>query len=114
MFTLLAILFIDRFGRKFLLMVGLSGIAISMFVLAWGFHMATYTLTSESAENLPEHIDRTALAPIVDQTFDSDLAFKQAISVAFGPEEARKIEPDLIARATSMNSWLVLMGIIAL
>lgn len=112
-FTLLAILFIDRFGRKFLLMVGLSGIAISMFVLAWGFHMATYTLTSESAENLPEHIDRNALAPIVDQTFDSDLAFKQAISVAFGPEEARKIEPDLIARATSMNSWLVLMGIIA-
>jgi sugar porter (SP) family MFS transporter len=112
-FTLLAILFIDRFGRKFLLMLGLSGIAISMFVLAWGFHTATYTLTGESADNLPAHIDRAALAPLVDNTYNSDLAFKQAITQAVGPEEARRIEPELIARATSMNSWLVLMGIIA-
>jgi len=38
-FTILAIIFIDRFGRKILLLVGLSGIAISMFLLAYGFSM---------------------------------------------------------------------------
>ncbi len=38
-FTILAILFIDRFGRKVLLIFGLSGIAISMFLLAYGFSM---------------------------------------------------------------------------
>jgi sugar porter (SP) family MFS transporter len=38
-FTILAILFIDRFGRKVLLLFGLSGIAISMFLLAYGFSM---------------------------------------------------------------------------
>ncbi|PLW96937.1 MAG: MFS transporter, partial [Marinilabiliales bacterium] len=38
-FTILAIIFIDRFGRKILLLVGLSGVAISMFLLAYGFSM---------------------------------------------------------------------------
>jgi MFS transporter, SP family, arabinose:H+ symporter len=111
-FTILAIMFIDRFGRRILLLFGLTGIAISMFVLAWGFHHATYSLTEESIENLPDHIERTKLVTLSGKTFDSDVVFKREIALAFGSEDAKKVESDLMAAATKMNSLLVLLGII--
>jgi len=61
-FTIFAILFIDRFGRKILLLFGLTGITISMLLLSWGFYNATYTLTEDGITNLPEHINRTKAA----------------------------------------------------
>ncbi len=111
-FTIVAILFIDRFGRKLLLTIGLSGIAISMFLLAWGFGNATYTLTPQSVKTLPEYIDRSKTTAMVGKTFESDVAFKQAIEESFGTEEAKKIEPDMITAGISMNAWLILIGII--
>jgi sugar porter (SP) family MFS transporter len=37
-FTIAAMLLIDRLGRRPLMLTGLAGIAISMFLSAWGFH----------------------------------------------------------------------------
>jgi len=37
-FTIAAMLLIDRLGRRPLMLAGLAGIAISMFLAAWGFH----------------------------------------------------------------------------
>jgi MFS family permease len=111
-FTILAILFIDRFGRKVLLIFGLSGIAISMLILSWGFYNATYTLTDEAISSLPSHIDLGMIEPFRGKTFTSDVEFKSEIERVFGTVEAKKIESDLIAAATSMNSWLILLGII--
>lgn len=51
-FTVLAIAFIDKFGRKPLLVVGVSGIVICMFLLAYGFNSATYKLTNETTVEL--------------------------------------------------------------
>ncbi len=111
-FTILAILFIDRFGRKVLLIFGLSGIAISMFVLSWGFGSATYTLEPGSIDGLPEHIDRDRAAALAGNTYHSDVAFKRAVGEAFGPDKAKSVESDLITASISMNPWLVLLGII--
>lgn len=111
-FTVLAIAFIDRFGRKILLIIGLTGIAISMSVLSWGFYNATFTLTPESISKLPENIDRAKLAQFSGKTYDSDIKFKHEIREVFGVAEAKRIESDLIAGATSMNAWLILLGII--
>lgn len=111
-FTILAMLLIDRFGRKVLLVFGLSGIAISMFVLSWGFHQATYSITDENTELLSENIDRVKLQILIGQTFNSDIAFKQAIGEAFGNEEAKTVEADLMAVATNMNALLILLGMV--
>jgi len=46
-FTVLAIMFIDKLGRKPLLGTGLAGIAICMLLLAYGFGSATYSETGE-------------------------------------------------------------------
>ena len=112
-FTIFAILFIDRFGRKILLLFGLTGITVSMLALSWGFYNATYTLTDAGIANLPESINRAKLDNLRGKTYTSDIDFKQEIQHVFGAEEAKMIESDLLAEATNMNAWLVLAAIIS-
>jgi len=94
------------------LIIGLTGIAISMFVLSWGFHSASYNLTAEKASQLPATVDQTMVAPMVGKTYTSDVAFKQAIAETFGVAKAKAIESDLINAAISMNALLVLLGVV--
>jgi MFS transporter, SP family, arabinose:H+ symporter len=111
-FTILAILFIDRFGRKVLLIFGLAGIALSMSLLAWGFHQATYSLSAEAINNLPAHVDRAKAGQLAEKTFESDVVFKRAIQEVFGAEEAKNVEADFMAEAAKMNTLLILLAII--
>jgi sugar porter (SP) family MFS transporter len=112
-FTVFAILFIDRFGRKILLIIGLSGITVSMLLLSWGFYNATYTINQQAVVGLPDYIDRDKIAQFDGKTFNSDIQFKQEIKNVFGIEEAKKVEADLMGVATQMNSWLVLLAIVS-
>jgi MFS family permease len=111
-FTLVAIAFVDRLGRKPLLAVGLTGITISMFVLAFGFYSATYTLTPESIADLPAEVSVQSLEAIQGTTFDSDVAFKNAITEVLGEAQATQYESQLITAAITMKSILVLIGIL--
>ena len=109
-FTIVAIALVDRLGRKPLLITGLTGITIAMALLAYGFHGASYTLTSDAV--LPAAVSLDALQPILDTTFNSDVAFKQALESALGLATARQYESELIAAAISMNPVLILIGIL--
>lgn len=59
-FTILAILFIDRLGRKPLLTFGVAGITISMLVLSYGFNKATYSLDEQAIASLEHKIQAAA------------------------------------------------------
>lgn len=111
-FTVLAIAFIDKFGRKVLLVFGVSGIAICMFLLAYGFYSATYKLTDESIQSIEQNIGKEKLTSLIGKDFDSDISFKKAIREAIGEEEAIKYESELLKAATHINSTLILFGII--
>lgn len=110
-FTVLAIAFIDRLGRKPLLTGGLAGITLSMLLLAYGFATATYTLSSGSIESLPEVI-QSDIRVLEGQTFESDVAFKRAVQGALGQDRATLHEASLVAGAISMNPRLVLLGVL--
>ncbi len=111
-FTVVAIMLIDRVGRKPLLGFGLAGIAVSMFVLAFGFYSATYTLSAEALESLPENVSRQQLEPLKDRTFTGDVAYKAALQEALGEDTAKRYESELITAAISMKPGLVLFGIL--
>ena len=111
-FTILAIAFIDRLGRKPLLIGGVAGIAICMFLLSYGFNQATYTLTEESTKTLPQEIDRTTLLPMLGQTYNSDVEFKAAILDNLGEDVSKTYESNLITSAISMNPIVILLGIL--
>jgi SP family arabinose:H+ symporter-like MFS transporter len=112
LFTVLAMAIIDRFGRKPLLIFGVTGIAISMFLLAYGFNSATYKLTAENATSLSTDIDWEKLCLMMDVEFDNDVAFKNAIKEIFGVDRAREVTSDLIKAAINMNPMLILIGIL--
>jgi len=111
-FTIVAILFIDRFGRKFLLGIGLAGIAIFMFLLAAGFNSATYSLSEEAIEVLSDDLDKEALYSIQGEVYDSDVKFKDKMTEILGSSTLKEHESELIAGAIDSNPWLILIGIL--
>lgn len=111
-FTILAIMYIDKIGRKPLLTIGVSGMAISLFLLALGFGQATYQINEAKLNDLTEDVDRNALLSLEDITFNSDLAFKNALMTALGEEAAKKHESILIAASISINPIMILAGIL--
>ena len=117
-FTLVAIALIDRWGRKPLLLVGLSGIAISMAVCTYGFSQATYELTPEGLlemqliENMDEHFDTSDLDNMLGVVYQSDVEFKTALSNSIGTSAAREFESQFIKFSTTMNAVLILLGIV--
>lgn len=111
-FTLLAILFIDRLGRRPLLGFGLTGIAVCMLLLSYGFGSASYTLTGDSVAALPLEISRDALQPLLDQTYDSDVTFRKAVVAAVGSEAFQNNQSALVSAAIDMNPKIILVGIL--
>lgn len=111
-FTLLAISLIDKLGRKLLLGVGVSGIAICMFTLAFGFKSATYTLSEEAMTQLPSVIDTSLLISIQDQTFDNELDYKDALRTLLGEQITSENESGLVSAAISINQTLILASIL--
>jgi SP family arabinose:H+ symporter-like MFS transporter len=111
-FTVVAIAFIDRLGRRPLLGTGIAGITICMFVLAWGFGSATYTLDEEAIGSLPAEIDRDAIGALADTTFDSDKAFREAAYGAIGPDVFKQFQSPLVSAAIDVNPTLILAAIL--
>jgi len=111
-FTILAMWLIDRLGRKFLLVIGLSGIIFFMGLLSLGFAKANYILDAEDVKVLKEKIDSPHWYKIQDINYDSDLSYKKAVSRTLGDEVLVKYQTDLITRAIDINPWLILIGIL--
>ena len=111
-FTIVAMALIDRFGRRLLLGYGLGGIAVCMFALAYGFGSATYTLDRQAASALPAQIDRQQLEAVVDETYHSDTAFRQALYEAVGEDVYKRHEAEFVTSAITMNPTLILFSIL--
>lgn len=111
-FTIIAILLIDRIGRKPLLVIGVSGIVLSMFLLASTFGSATYSLTKDNSKNLPTEIRQEKLIPLYDIVYESDIEFNQAITNTLGEELVQKHNNAIVSCAINMKSILILIGIL--
>jgi sugar porter (SP) family MFS transporter len=111
-FTVLALMLIDRLGRRPLLGFGMAGIAVCMLTLAYGFNAATYTLSEASVEQLPAEMDRQELRLVIDQTYESDTEFRAAVSSAIGEESFRQYESELVSSAIEINAMLILSAIL--
>ena len=104
-FTVVAMALIDRFGRRPLLGFGLSGIAVCMLLLAYGFGRQPHPRPGSDRRAAAE-IDHQQLAALVDRTYDSDTGFREAVTVPSG-RRLQKFEPKLVGSAIAMNPKLV-------
>ncbi|MDN5217106.1 sugar porter family MFS transporter [Fulvivirgaceae bacterium BMA12] len=112
-FTLLAMAFIDRLGRRPLMLTGLAGVILSMAITSYGFYKATYTLTEENVQGISQALDRTKLRPFYHITYDNDVDFKNALKEALGENVFGKYESEIIQAAAKINPVVILIGILA-
>lgn len=111
-FTIVAMAVIDNLGRKKLLAIGVTGVAVFMFIIGYGFSEATYELKSENLAALTIDIDKTKLQPLADKPFENDVAYKNALKEALGKDKAKVYESELITAAIDIDANLILFGII--
>ncbi|MEO0998789.1 MAG: MFS transporter, partial [Pseudomonadota bacterium] len=111
-FTIVAMLLIDRLGRKPLLLIGLTGIIASMSLAGYGFQQATYRLEQTAVAELGQDIDAAALQTLIGVEYDNDLAFKGALQQALGQQAARNHQAQLVQAAIRIDPTVVLVGIL--
>lgn len=112
-FTIMAMFLIDKYGRKPLLIIGMIGITISMFVLSYGFSSASFQLTSSKINEISIEIDKTKLNALEGVKYNSDTEFKLALTKALGTTESLKFQSKLTKVAIELNATLILFGILA-
>ncbi len=111
-FTVAAMALIDKLGRRPLLGFGMTGIAVCMLTLAYGFGQATYTLDQDAIDKLPAEIERTQITAVADTTYESDIDFREALSKAVGANVYKQHESALVSNAINMNPLLILFAIL--
>ncbi|MEJ2273407.1 MAG: sugar porter family MFS transporter [Woeseiaceae bacterium] len=111
-FTVAAMALIDRIGRRPLLGIGLSGIAVCMFLLAYGFGSASYTLSADDLDDLPPELDRGALQQVLDREYGSDVEFARAVTGAIGEDGYAMHQSRLVSAAVDLNAALILFAIL--
>lgn len=112
-FTIVAIALIDKIGRKPLLIFGVAGIAISMFVLSYGFNSATFKITNETLSSLSSDINTEQLRQIQSIEYHSDVEFKAALKETLGTSMAKQYESEILPKAIHLNTILILTAILA-
>ncbi len=112
-FTIVAMLLIDRLGRKPLLIAGLAGVFISMSICAYGFKQATYVLDAEDLVQLEQTVDVEKLQSLVNVTYDNDLDYKNALIEQLGETKYSEHQATLIQAAADVNATLILIGILS-
>ncbi len=110
-FTILAMVLIDRMGRRPLLLFGTAGIAVSLLLCAYGFYGAEYKLSQESIDTF-EFAEKEALRPIQNQVFLSDVEFKNELKTRLGNQAYLANDGDLLQAAITMDANIVFIGIL--
>lgn len=111
-FTVVAIALIDKLGRKPLLVFGVAGIALCMLLLSWGFHQASYTITSDMLATLSNSATAASLEPLLGTTYETDLAFRAAIIGQLGQDAFLAAESELLKGAINIQAGIILAGIL--
>ena len=113
-FTALAIVLVDRIGRRPLVNGGLIASVVCLMMCVTAFYQASYTLEQDDVIQLTSTTEITAeqLAPLLNQTFDSDTEFKDAAIAAMGKSVFRAHSSEIIQSVISINAMLVLFGVI--
>ncbi|MEM0993750.1 MAG: MFS transporter [Bacteroidota bacterium] len=110
-FTVLALLLIDRIGRRPMTLWGLLWAVLSLGICAYGFQQASYTLSPDDLASI-ENLDAAKLQSMIGVEYPSDVTFKAALKENLG-EQLGAFEGALIQRASDLPGTLILFGIMS-
>lgn len=111
-FTIVAMLAIDRVGRRPLLVIGLAGVMLSTTIAGAGFLHAVYELTPQALASLSDPDLAAQLAGLEGQRFHSDTGFRDAVVQLAGPQAWSLHEAELLQFGASLESGIILAAIL--
>ncbi|MEN8790345.1 MAG: sugar porter family MFS transporter [Flavobacteriaceae bacterium] len=111
-FTIVAILFIDRLGRKPLLLIGTSTMTIALLMATFAFNNATYDFNSTSLNKVSNNEIRTKLAPLEGQSFDGQSVLFEEVEPLLNEDLFLKFKRNEITNFIQINATLVLIAIL--
>jgi len=114
--TFVAIKWIDRLGRKPLLVLGTAGMAVSLLTCAAAFHNSNYQMTEKSfvalrSSRVPEELIRE-LQTVEPQVFATDKEFLENLDRKLGAERLAPFREALTTAGLNIRASLVLYAII--
>ena len=112
LFTALAIVLVDRIGRRPLVNAGLVASGACLLLCFFAFKQATYSFSDEAMNNLQTAMPTLSLESLRGGSFDDDISFKDAVSEVIGTEAFKTNESIIIQSTVSMKGTLVLIGIV--
>jgi MFS family permease len=114
--TFVAIRFVDRLGRKPLLVIGAAGMALSLLTCSWAFHASSYQFSEKSFVVLQ---DNKVPAQLVNElkssernTFGTEKEFMADLERKFGAERLKPYHDALVTAGLNIRASLVLFAII--
>ncbi len=111
-FTIVALMVIDKLGRKPLLIAGVVGIVLSMSALSYSFSQATYTLSSDSFAGV-EWAQGTAKPEVSDAAVYENLdEFESQVTSLIGADAYSEHKSSIANNSISINGWVVLIAIL--
>jgi MFS family permease len=114
--TVVAIWLIDRLGRKPLLVIGVSGMALSLLTISWAFSQASYRVDERALQMAQSNGVPAELVVELRASGEASYASEAEIIAALESRHgAARVEPHrqaLVGAALTMNARLVLIAII--
>ena len=111
-FTLIAIRLIDKLGRKPLLIIGTSAMAIALSMATMAFNNATYNFNKETISKVENQTIKSALFTIEGSSFSSQKEVFNAVLPLLDDENFTKFKQGEIKHFININATLVLIAIL--
>lgn len=111
-FTVVAMIVIDRLGRKPLLIIGVLGITLSMATLSYSFSQATYTYNEDSFKNIEWEQGTGQPETINAASFDSRAEFRAHVKAEVSEATWEKHRADITNHSIGVDGWVVLIAIL--
>lgn len=110
--AVLALLLVAPIRPKALLSVGLLVMIAGLVIASIGYQQASYQLPATAFADMSDQVDPTVLYPLMDQTFEEELAFEAALTNLLGETAFNEHRSLLFQAGTIMDARLVLIGLL--
>ena len=111
-FTIVAILYIDRLGRKPLLLIGTTFMTIALLMATFAFNNATYEFNDDTLGKVSNDEIRTALTSLKGQSYDGQTVLFEEVEPMLSEDLFLSFKRNEITNFIQINATLVLVAIL--